>query len=152
MTSQNTTAAKDEYGVCVQVLDGDQDAYAAGLCERVANCYWEEPREFVERARRYTDAQYETNEHAARYYVQSIIVTYGTLGFVLAAAVFVGCAKFAVRRYVGGRVFVVSDACLGALVCTTHIHFQTFSGAVINTRYILIFLLPNVAPPSDFIT
>lgn len=104
VTSQNATAAKDEYGDCVQALDGDQEAYAAGLCERIANCYWEEPREYFERARRYTDAQYEANERAARDYMQSIVLTYGTLGFVLAAAVLAGCAKFAVRRLV--------DACL----------------------------------------
>lgn len=107
MTSQNTSAAKDEYGVCVQVLGGDQGAYAAGLCERVANCYWEEPREYVERARRYTDAQYGANERAARDYVQSIVVTYGTLGFILAAVVFVGCARFTVRRYVGAQELLV---------------------------------------------
>lgn len=100
VTSENATAAKDEYGVCVQALDGDQDAYAAGLCERVANCYWEEPREYVERARRYTDEQYEANDRAARDYIQSIVLTYGTLGFVLAVVVFAGCAKFSVRRYV----------------------------------------------------
>lgn len=100
VTSQNATAAKDEYGVCLQALDGDQDAYAAGLCERVANCYWEEPREYVERARRYTDDQYEAHARAAREYIKSIVLTYGTLGFVLAVVVFAGCAKFAVRRYI----------------------------------------------------
>eukprot|EP00903_Cladosiphon_okamuranus_P017043 g15708.t1 len=98
VTSQNATAAKDEYGDCIEVLDGDQEAYAAGLCERVANCYWEEPREHLERKRRYTDAKYEANERAARTYIRSIVLTYGTLGFVLAAGVLAGCVKFAVRR------------------------------------------------------
>ncbi len=98
MSSQNATAAKDEYGVCVQVVDGDQAAYDIGLCERVANCYWEEPREYLERGRRYTDAQYEADERAARDFMQSIVLTYGTLGFVLAVAVLAGCARFAVRR------------------------------------------------------
>lgn len=101
VTRQNATAAKDEYGDCVQVLDGDQEAYAAGLCERVSNCYWEEPREYLARSRRYTDAQYEANEHAARDYMKSIVLAYGTLGFVLAVAVLAGCLKFAVRRCVG---------------------------------------------------
>lgn len=100
MTSQNATAAKDEFGVCVQALDGDQEAYAAGLCERVANCYWEEPQEDLERARRYTDTQYDANQRAARDYTQSIVITYGTLGFALAVAVLAGCIKFAVRRLV----------------------------------------------------
>lgn len=101
MTSQNATAAKDEYGVCVQALNGNQEAYAAGLCERVANCYWEEPRDYLERARRYTDAEYEANERAARDYIQAIVLNYGTLGFVLAIVVLAGCVKFAVRRWVG---------------------------------------------------
>lgn len=98
VASQNAMAAKDEYGDCVQVLDGDQEAYAAGLCERVANCYWEEPREYLERERRYTDAKYESNERAARDYMRPIVLTYGTLGFVLAVGVLAGCLKFAVRR------------------------------------------------------
>lgn len=98
VTRQNATAAKDEYGVCVKTLDGDPDIYATGLCERVANCYWEEPRQYLERGRRYSDGQYEANERAARDYMQSVLLTYGTLGFVLAIAVFIGCAKFAVKR------------------------------------------------------
>lgn len=109
MTSQNATAAKDEYGVCVQTLDGDQDTYAAGLCERVANCYWEEPREYLARGRRYTDVQYEANERAARDYMQSVVLSYGTLGFILAVAVFAGCAKFAVRRW--KHVFCPTTLC-----------------------------------------
>ena len=100
MSSENATAAKDEYGNCVQVVDGDQAAYDVGLCERVANCYWEEPREYLERERRYSDEQYEADERAARDYMQSVVLAYGTLGFVLALAVFAGCAKFAVRRLV----------------------------------------------------
>lgn len=100
VTSQNVTAARDKYGVCVRALDGDQDMYATGLCERVANCYWEEPQESLKRARRYTDAHYEANERAARDYMKSIVLAYATLGFILAIAVFVGCTKFAVRRWV----------------------------------------------------
>ncbi|CAM9857305.1 unnamed protein product, partial [Ectocarpus sp. 8 AP-2014] len=103
------TAAKDEYGVCVQTLDGDQDTYAAGLCERVANCYWEEPREYLARGRRYTDVQYEANERAARDYMPSVMLSYGTLGFVLAVAVFAGCAKFAVRRGIYNKCVCDSD-------------------------------------------
>ncbi|CAM9174776.1 unnamed protein product [Hapterophycus canaliculatus] len=109
VTSQNTTASKDKYGTCVQALDGDEDMYTAGLCERVANCYWEEPRENLERARRYTDAQYMANERAARDYVESIILTYGTLGFVLAIAVFTGCTKFAVKRGIYNKCVCDSD-------------------------------------------
>ena len=104
VTSQNATAAKDEYGDCVQVLDGDREAYAAGLCERVANCYWKEPREYRQRERRYTDEQYEANERAIRDYMQAIVVTYGTLGFVLAVGVLAGCVKFAIRRWVDSRL------------------------------------------------
>ena len=82
------------------MVDGDQAAYDVGLCERVANCYWEEPREDLERERRYSDEQYEADERAARDYMQSVVLAYGTLGFVLALAVLAGCAKFAVRRLV----------------------------------------------------
>ncbi|CAM9215650.1 unnamed protein product, partial [Scytosiphon promiscuus] len=109
VTSQNATAAKDEYGVCVQALDGDRNIYATGLCERVANCYWEEPRETLERARRYTDGQYEANERAARDYMQSIAVTYGTLGLVLAIVVLIGCTKFAVKRGIYNKCVCDSD-------------------------------------------
>lgn len=100
MTSQNATAAKDEYGDCLQLVDGDREAYAEGLCERTANCYWEEPQVDLERVRRYTDEQYDANARAARDYMQAIVLTYGALGFVLAVAVFGGCVKFAVRRWV----------------------------------------------------
>ncbi|CAM9428615.1 unnamed protein product [Ectocarpus fasciculatus] len=109
VTSQNATAAKDEYGICVQTLDGDQETYTAGLCERVANCYWEEPRDYLARGRRYTDEQYEANERAARDYMQSTMLSYGTLGFFLAVAVFAGCAKFAVRRGIYNKCVCDSD-------------------------------------------
>lgn len=98
VTSDNITAAKDERGDCVQVLDGDGDAYAAGLCERTSNCYWEEPREGEARSRRYTDAQYTAEEDAARDYMRGIVLSYGTLGFVLAVVVFVGSARFFILR------------------------------------------------------
>lgn len=98
VASDNITAAKDENGNCVQALDGDEDAYAAGLCERAANCYWEEPREGHARSRRYTDEQYAADEGAAREYMQGIVLNYGTLGFVLAVAVFVGCVRFFTLR------------------------------------------------------
>lgn len=98
VTSENVTAAKDKYGICVQVPEGDSSAYAAGLCERVANCYWEEPREGQARSRRFTDNQYAVDEAAAQDYVRNIVLHYGMLGFVLAAAVFAGCVKFSVSR------------------------------------------------------
>ena len=95
----NATAAKNEYGICVQAADGDQDLYAAGLlCERNANCYWEEPEESQARSRRYTDDAYADDESAAREYMQGLVLRYGTLGFLLAIAVFVGSVKFAVSR------------------------------------------------------
>ena len=95
----NATAAKDEHGTCIQTADGDQDLYAAGLlCERKANCYWEEPKESQARSRRYTDDTYADDESAARDYMQGLVLRYGMAGFLLAVAVFVGSIKFAVSR------------------------------------------------------
>lgn len=99
VTSENMTAVKDEDGICVRIPDGDPDAYTAGLCERFANCYWEEPRRDAERrGRRYTDQRYNADDSAARDYVQSIVLHFGMFGIVLAIAVFVGGLKFAVSR------------------------------------------------------
>lgn len=98
VTNENATAAKDEYGVCVQTLDGDQNAYAAGLCEREANCYWKAPRVGEARNRRYTDGQYAADEGAAREYVSSAVLNFGTLGLAMGFVVFVGCIKFAISR------------------------------------------------------
>lgn len=101
VAQDNATAAKDEYGTCVQAADGDQDLYAAGLlCERNANCYWEAPKEGQARSRRYTDDAYADDESAAREYMQGLVLRYGTLGFLLAVAVFVGSVKFAVSRWI----------------------------------------------------
>lgn len=68
------------------------------MCEGSANCYWEAPREDSARNRRYTDEMYADNESAARDYMQGLMLRYGTLGFLLAIAVFVGSVKFTVSR------------------------------------------------------
>lgn len=99
VTNGNNTAAKDQYGDCIQALDGDEQVYAEGLCERVASCYWEAPRTNTARNRRYTEAEYHAAQDASREHIDSIAVHYGSVGVVLAVAVFVGCAKFTIKRY-----------------------------------------------------
>lgn len=98
VTSQNITAAKDHYGDCIQTSDGNKDAYAAGLCEVMANCYWASPLEGQDRNRRYTDAQYLSADNAAQEHVKNRMANYGSLGFVMAVVTFIGCVKFAVTR------------------------------------------------------
>lgn len=102
VTNRNITAARDQYGDCIQTSDGDQNAYAAGLCEVVANCYWNTPEEDQDRSRRYTDEQYIAAENAAQEHLSDRVSDYGTFGFALAVAAFIGCSKFAITRYVKG--------------------------------------------------
>lgn len=102
VTGRNITAARDQYGECIQTSDGDQNAYAAGLCEVVANCYWNTPEEGQDRSRRYTDEKYRAAENAAQEHLSDRVLDYGTFGFALAVATFIGCLKFAITRYAAG--------------------------------------------------